>query len=771
MAKSSISFSQNNMTISVSAIVAFILVLTLVPSSKALKRITMGKGVFGSDQALYGDDRTRSPPSLLQWLLDQLARVEHRRYIAMKRKRASLKAKLEPPLMKKKHQNTAEVHVINDDSEEREEYPRTSTNIKRGRQEDLEIEKSGYGAMISHPNALSQIIAGVIKEITKDAGGLANLSRSLVGNSISNGQMRQPNADMDILEENESQYHQNVECKQEELNAALKVIKKTMKLEAADPFNKPVDPIALGIPDYFDVIKTPMDFGTICNNIENGLKYMDSADVFKDVEYIWCNCVKYNKKGDVILDLMKRVKTYFMKYWKAAGLQIEQSLAIVEPSVMTHNKQEKHHPRTPLSGQPSQPQLSESQRGQLQESSDLPQSSSSPYQDNPNFLTPDSTSVQKKRHRGPTRCPELFNSKERIKIITNELGQPVGPGAAQLTTFAGVIARDAEFAPLACNWSKIPQENKENMWQKVLTKFDIDPDCRKWVMLSIRNKWRTFKSRLKANHYDVHETDEDRLADRDERVPPHQWSALVSHWSSEKSQNYSAKLKAISSRVKFRHTAGPKSYARIREEERAKRPDGQEPSQAELFILTRTRKDGKPVNEATAAVISQLCEETSCNKDVPEDVAYNRVMEPYKNGGMSLYGLGGARTTSRVESVKMVEEKNTEVADLKERLSSVEQTCAHLAVQVAELVSLIKGQGQGRESLPNRVDGNSVPVNDIQLEPNSTPNHEVLEKQTGGRKKSSELNEVAEKQSEPTKTSMPNHDVPPKKGRGRPKRR
>ncbi|KAI3707830.1 hypothetical protein L2E82_36693 [Cichorium intybus] len=658
---------------------------------------------------------------------------------------------------------------MNDESEEPEG---TSTTIKRGRQEDSEIEKTDYGGIISQPNALSQIIASVIKEITKDAGGLANLSRSLVGNSVSNGQMKQPHVDRD-LEENESQHHQNPEFKQEELNAAIKVIKKTMKLEAADPFNKPVDPVALGIPDYFDVIKTPMDFGTICNNLENGLKYMNSADVFKDVEFIWYNCVKYNKKGDVILELMKRVKTYFTKYWKAAGLQIGQSSPSIESSILKHNEQEKDNSRTPLANNSAHFQQKESgQPGQPQQSSNLPQSSSSTEQDEPDT---DAAIIQKKRRfRGPTRAPELFNTMERIKITTNELGQPVGPGAAQLTTFAGVIARDGNFAPLTYSWHKIPQENKENMWQKVLTKFDIDPGCRKWVLLSIRNKWRTFKSRLKANHYDVHETDEDRLADRDERVSPDQWSALVSHWSSEKSQNISAKLKATSARVKFRHTAGPKSYARIREEERAKRPDGQEPSQAELFILTRTRKDGKPVNEATAAVITKLCEETSYNKDIPEDEAYNRVMKPYKNGGMSLYGLGGTPSRSghvgptRIEALKMVEEKNAEILEMKERLSSVEQSCSKMAAQIAELVSMMKGNNNNpRENSPNNVDDNLVVVDDI---PNSTSNVEVLERKTRGRKKRVlEPNEVPAKHVEPTPIS--NHEVVVKKTRGRPKRR
>ncbi|CAD6266318.1 unnamed protein product [Miscanthus lutarioriparius] len=107
---------------------------------------------------------------------------------------------------------------------------------------------------------------------------------------------------------------------EKELAAALEAIKKVMKMDAADPFNVPVDPVALEIPDYFDVIDTPMDFGTICQNLERGDKYMNSEDVYKDVQFIWDNCIKYNSKGDYIIELMKRVKKGFMKYWLAAGL-------------------------------------------------------------------------------------------------------------------------------------------------------------------------------------------------------------------------------------------------------------------------------------------------------------------------------------------------------------------------------------------------------------------------------------------------------------------
>lgn len=72
--------------------------------------------------------------------------------------------------------------------------------------------------------------------------------------------------------------------------------------------------------DYFDIIDTPMDFGTICQNLERGDKYMNSEDVYKDVQFIWDNCTKYNSKGDYIIELMKRVKKGFMKNWLAAGL-------------------------------------------------------------------------------------------------------------------------------------------------------------------------------------------------------------------------------------------------------------------------------------------------------------------------------------------------------------------------------------------------------------------------------------------------------------------
>lgn len=78
-----------------------------------------------------------------------------------------------------------------------------------------------------------------------------------------------------------------------------------------------------------------MDFGTICSNLESGCKYKNSEHVYKDVQYIWENCCKYNNKGDYIVDLMRRVKKNFMKYWAAAGLFNEQARGMTVEFMLT----------------------------------------------------------------------------------------------------------------------------------------------------------------------------------------------------------------------------------------------------------------------------------------------------------------------------------------------------------------------------------------------------------------------------------------------------
>lgn len=49
--------------------------------------------------------------------------------------------------------------------------------------------------------------------------------------------------------------------------AAKRLINTLWRCGSAQIFHNPVDPERLGIPDYFEVIKEPMDFGTIKQRI------------------------------------------------------------------------------------------------------------------------------------------------------------------------------------------------------------------------------------------------------------------------------------------------------------------------------------------------------------------------------------------------------------------------------------------------------------------------------------------------------------------------
>ncbi|KAK3414280.1 hypothetical protein EUGRSUZ_I02762 [Eucalyptus grandis] len=201
------------------------------------------------------------------------------------------------------------------------------SDTDKSSQQGLEKQGAVSEKMDDSANSFPETIASLFPaNPAKKAGSIKiKTSRALVS---SGSQTSNTNA---VVGESESSHQKEPRAldrrsqyNKEELDAALMVIKKVMKMDAAEPFNIPVDPVALQIPDYFDVIDTPMDFGTICSNLENGVKYLDSAAVFKDVQYIWGNCYKYNNKGDYILDLMRRVKKNFMKYWTAAGLYTEQ---------------------------------------------------------------------------------------------------------------------------------------------------------------------------------------------------------------------------------------------------------------------------------------------------------------------------------------------------------------------------------------------------------------------------------------------------------------
>lgn len=116
-----------------------------------------------------------------------------------------------------------------------------------------------------------------------------------------------------------------------QLESSKRVLCAVMRTHSAKQwFNDPVDPISLNLPDYFDVIKEPIDLGTIRKRLEEGHKcewssssfYQNAKDVFDDVSRVWSNCFAYNKtpQDAPVREACEKTMQIFEKKWKEAGL-------------------------------------------------------------------------------------------------------------------------------------------------------------------------------------------------------------------------------------------------------------------------------------------------------------------------------------------------------------------------------------------------------------------------------------------------------------------
>lgn len=91
--------------------------------------------------------------------------------------------------------------------------------------------------------------------------------------------------------------HIHIAFNPEELREAL--IPTLEKLVAQEPesipFRSPVDPTTLGIPDYFDIVRKPMDLSTIRKKLDSG-QYSDPWEYVDDVWLMFDNAWLYNRK-------------------------------------------------------------------------------------------------------------------------------------------------------------------------------------------------------------------------------------------------------------------------------------------------------------------------------------------------------------------------------------------------------------------------------------------------------------------------------------------
>ncbi|KAE8719877.1 bidirectional sugar transporter SWEET2a-like isoform X1 [Hibiscus syriacus] len=89
-----------------------------------------------------------------------------------------------------------------------------------------------------------------------------------------------------------------------------------MKHPAGWVFNQPVDPIALRIPDYFSIIKNPMDLGTIKSKLAKKA-YLSVEEFVADIKLTFSNAMLYNPPSNNVHKMAEEMDGFFEVRWKS----------------------------------------------------------------------------------------------------------------------------------------------------------------------------------------------------------------------------------------------------------------------------------------------------------------------------------------------------------------------------------------------------------------------------------------------------------------------
>ncbi|WOK93044.1 hypothetical protein Cni_G01737 [Canna indica] len=171
------------------------------------------------------------------------------------------------------------------------------------------------------------------------------------------------------------------------------------------------------------------------------------------------------------------------------------------------------------------------------------------------------------------------------------------------------------MAPINLRWKDIPDALKEMMLEVVEAKFSYprSQTMTKWVLRSIKSKWRNWKSNLRVVHYDGSKPLSYHLSHVPERVDKNQWSTLVSFWNSDAGQKTCKTNQINRSKQKMPHTLGKKSYATVIDEIPVEFPN--------VFV-------GDGINSLE---IAETCFSCKCLCSLESPVEFPNALDPMQN--------------------------------------------------------------------------------------------------------------------------------------------
>lgn len=119
----------------------------------------------------------------------------------------------------------------------------------------------------------------------------------------------------------------------QQLKFCAVILNKLKRNQNAGPFLKPVDAVALGIPDYPEKIAHPMDISTVRRKLESR-QYGVPEEFYNDMKLMFDNCYSYNAPGSVVHEMGKDLQKGFEALYQEMPREVvKKAKAVSSPKV------------------------------------------------------------------------------------------------------------------------------------------------------------------------------------------------------------------------------------------------------------------------------------------------------------------------------------------------------------------------------------------------------------------------------------------------------
>ncbi|XP_013743057.1 uncharacterized protein LOC106445946 [Brassica napus] len=292
----------------------------------------------------------------------------------------------------------------------------------------------------------------------------------------------------------------------------------------------------------------------------------------------------------------------------------------------------------------------------------------------------------------------------RIKVDFTAFGEPCGEGSVKLSSYLGPLVR--EHVPVVIDdWRKIGDDRKTVLWKSVQLRFELDGEYEKAaVMKQMGCIWRASKSRL-VNQILNAENHTERLKLRPDNIQLAEWKKFVKEKTSKEFRAVRESYKERR-RKQIPHTCSRKGMVRLAED---LKKDGTEVTRLNVWVKSRTKKDGTAVNTDAADKIEKATEfirsdHQGSSSSNPKEDTLTQILGPDNPGRLRAMGRGMS-----VSKLAFFEVKNKYVTEMQQTQNKLKQQVEELQEALAKMNSRRPESEEGENSAPRSVTNNWTP--------------------------------------------------------------